>query len=143
MENPLVGTWSLLGWYNRTDDGEKLYPLGDDATGYIGYCPDGFVFVHIMASNRMNFVVNDPFGGSTTEDSLAFKSHITYAGRYEFQGHRVIHHVTQASCPNWIGTEQIRKVEFLGESLRLSATGATFQGYSATAIVDWERTTVS
>ena len=143
MENPLFGTWSLLGWYNQTDEGEKLYPLGDDATGYISYSSDGFVFVHIMASNRVNFAVNDPFGGSIPEDSRAFKSHITYAGRYEFQGHRVIHPATQASCPNWIGTEQIREVEFPGETLRLIAAGATFQGYSVTAFVDWERATTS
>ena len=136
---PLVGTWSLRSWYNQTEDGRRLFPFGEDATGYISYSPDGFVFVHLMTSRRVPFAVNDPFGGTLQEDSEAFKSHITYAGPYEYAGNRVIHRVTQASCPNWVGTEQIRQVEFVGEHLRLSAAGALLQGRQVTAYLDWQR----
>lgn len=135
----LVGTWSLLNWYNETQTGHRIYPLGNDATGYINYSPDGFVFVHMMAANRSLYAQNDPFGGTAKEDSAAIKSQITYAGTYELTGNQVIHHVTQSSCPNWIGTKQIRQVECMGENLRLSAAGATFQGETVTAYVDWER----
>lgn len=138
----LVGTWSLLGWYNETEDGRRLFPLGEDATGYISYTQDGFVFVHMMSSNRAFFAANDPFSGTAQEDSDAFKSQITYAGPYEHRGDHVIHRVTQASCPNWIGTEQVRKLEFIDQNLRLSAAGATFQGQKVTAFVDWQRATV-
>ena len=142
MENaPLVGTWSLCSWYNQTEDGRRLFPFGKDASGYISYSPDGFVFVHLMTSRRVPFAVNDPFGGTLQEDSDAFKSHITYAGRYEFTGDRVIHRVTQASCPNWVGTAQIRQVEFIGKDLRLSAAGALLGGYKVTACLDWQRAT--
>jgi hypothetical protein len=136
---PLIGTWSLLGWYNETEYGRKLYPLGEDATGYISYSQDGFVFVHMMAGSRATFTVNDPFGGTAQEDSDAFKSHITYAGQYSYQGTHVIHRVTQASCPNWIGTEQVRQIEFFDRRLRLSAADAMFQGQKVTAYVDWQR----
>jgi hypothetical protein len=139
---PLVGTWSLLSWYNETEDGRRLYPLGEDAIGYISYSQDGFVFVHMMAGNRAAFTVNDPFGGTVQEDSGAFKSQITYAGPYRFHGNHVIHRVTQASCPNWIGTEQVRQLEFIDKRLRLSAAGAMFQGLKVTAYVDWQRATV-
>lgn len=77
---PLVGTWSLLDRFNQTEDGRKLYPLGEDATEYISYSRDGFVFVHMMSNNRATFKANDPFGGTALKDSGAFKSHITYAG---------------------------------------------------------------
>lgn len=36
--NPLVGTWRLVSWENRSVvDGEVIYPLGEDAVGYIMY----------------------------------------------------------------------------------------------------------
>lgn len=135
----LVGTWSLLNWYNETGSGQRLHPLGEDATGYISYSQDGYDFVHMMARSRALFAVNDPFDGTIKEDSAAFKSQITYAGSYEFHGGHVIHRVTQASCPNWIGTEQVRQVEFIDKRLWLSAANASFQGQKVTAYVECER----
>ena len=140
VENtPLTGTWALVAWYNKTQDGKRIYPLGERATGYLSYSPDGFVFVHLSAADRSLYSVNDPFGGTAEEDAAAIKSQITYAGPYEFHGDHVIHRVTQSSCPNWVGTKQRRMVEFRGEGLRLSAQGALFQGEEVTAIVDWQR----
>jgi hypothetical protein len=138
---PLIGTWALVAWYNETEDGKRIYPLGERATGYISYSYDGFVFVHLSAADRPLYAVNDPFGGTAAEDAAAIKSQITYAGPFEFRGDHVIHRVTQSSCPNWVGTEQRPMVEFRGEGLRLSASGALFQGQQVTAIVDWQRAT--
>lgn len=139
IEHALIGTWSLIGWYNEAADASRIYPLGKDATGYISYSADGFVFVHMMAAQRTAFSVNDPFGGSKDETAAAFNSHITYAGRFTCAGSRVIHHVTQASCPSWIGSKQVRDVAFTDNCLRLSAAGAVFQGQNVTAYVDWKR----
>ncbi len=135
----LIGTWSLVAWYNETPDGERFYPLGEDATGYISYTADGFVFVQMTANHRAHYAKNDPFGGTPDEDSAAMKSQITYSGEFEYRGDVVVHHVTHASCPNWVGSDQFRYVEFVGDSLRLSATGAVFQGKEVTAYVDWKR----
>ena len=137
--NPLVGTWQLIHWYNVSDDGKNTYPLGEEATGYISYSADGFVFVHLMAANRLLYAVNDPFGGTPEEDTAAVKSHISYAGPYEYRGDVVTHKVTHASCPNWVGTEQVRQVRFDGDRLELSAAVAIFQGQAVTAYVLWER----
>jgi Lipocalin-like domain len=42
--NPLIGTWRLLSWQNRSvEDGQLSYPLGEDATGYIIYNEDGYI----------------------------------------------------------------------------------------------------
>ncbi|MEE9389264.1 MAG: lipocalin-like domain-containing protein [Paracoccaceae bacterium] len=139
ITTPLTGTWQLISWYNTHGDGHNSYPLGSDATGYISYSTDGFVFVHLMAANRALYSVNDPFSGSAAEDSSALKSHITYAGPYDFHGDHVIHNVTQSSCPNWVGTQQHRMVKFDGDTLILSAAGAQFQGQEVTAQVHWKR----
>lgn len=136
---PLTGTWALEAWYNETLDGKRIYPLGERATGYISYSPDGFVFVHLSAAERIPYAIDDPFGGTAAEDAAAIKSQITYAGPFEYFGDYVIHRVTQSSCPNWVGTEQRRTVELREETLELSAKGALFQGEQVTAVVRWRR----
>lgn len=140
FENPLVGTWTLVSWYNETAEGEKIYPFGDKPSGYISYSQDGFVFVHMAKPDRAIFVApDDPFGGTAAEDSEAFKSHITYAGPYNYQNDRVIHSVTHSFCPNWVGTQQVRDVAFVGDILRLSAKGLTIGGRLVDAYLDWRR----
>ncbi|SHG33331.1 lipocalin-like domain-containing protein [Cognatishimia maritima] len=136
---PLLGTWSLLSWYNVDETGEKTHPFGQDVSGFIHYSEDGHVFVHMMTNQRPPFESNDPFVASAEEYTNAFLSHISYAGRYTFSGTQVTHNVSQSSTPNWLGTEQVRHVEIDGDHLRLSARNADFQGKRVTAFVDWER----
>ena len=93
----------------------------------------------MTAANRQLYEKNDPFGGSETEDAAAIKSQITYAGPFTYTGADVVHRVTHSSCPNWVGTEQVRKIEFKEDQLVLSASGAMFQGKSVTAYVIWKR----
>ncbi|MEO1191351.1 MAG: lipocalin-like domain-containing protein [Pseudomonadota bacterium] len=135
----LLGTWSLVTWYNQTADGQKTYPLGRDAGGYISYTADGFVFVQVAASHRALYAVNNPLEGTTAEDSAAMKSLISYAGTYTVSGNHVIHRVTEASFPNWVGTEQVRTFDITGDRLRLSASGVVFQGQEVSSTVDWIR----
>lgn len=136
---PLTGTWTLVAWYNQAADGSRVYPFGEAATGYISYSPDGFVFVHLMAEVRAPFASGDPFGATLQEESDAMKTHISYAGRFTFAGSSITHHVTQSSIPNWVGTDQVRRVELEGDRLRLSATGMRFNGQDFTASLDWRR----
>ncbi|MEM1130940.1 MAG: lipocalin-like domain-containing protein [Pseudomonadota bacterium] len=136
---PLLGTWSLQSNYSETEDGQRFFPLGEDATGYISYSADGFVFVHLMAHGRRPFSRNDPFGGTEAEDSSAMKSHLSYAGTFEYNGAQVVHRVTHCSFPNWVGTEQVRQVALVDTRLRLSVSGVLVDGKSVTAVLDWER----
>jgi len=137
--SPVIGTWTLLSWYNENDAGERHYPFSESATGYISYSKDGFVFVHLTAPGRQDYKANDPFGGSLEEDSAAMKSQITYAGTYEFFGDRVVHHVVQASYPNWVGTKLERQADFIGGRLKLTAPGTFLNGQKVTACLEWGR----
>jgi hypothetical protein len=140
-DNPLIGTWQLVSWHNKHADGNKTYTLGKDAVGYLSYSPDGFVFVHLMAANRDAYLENDPFGGTLAEDSAAMKSQITYTGVFDYSGQQVVHTVTCASCPNWVGTKQVRDVKFQGAELILSAAGAQLDRGIVTAELLWKRAT--
>lgn len=139
MTSSILGTWRLLSWYNELEDGTRIYPLGEDATGFISYSSDGFVFVQMVAANRAHYSVNDPFGGSIEEDALAIKSQISYSGSFFERDSQVVHVVEAATCPNWVGTEQVRNVEFFDSKLVLSAQGAKFQGQTVTAYVHWQK----
>jgi len=49
-----------LAWENRSvEDAQVSYPLGKDATGYIMYNEDGYVFVAIMTLHRLRFAADD------------------------------------------------------------------------------------
>ena len=124
----------------QRDDGTRAYPFGQNPQGSISDSNDGFAFVHMAKAKPAAFAApNDPFGGSEAEDPAAFKSHLTSAGMYEHRGDQVIHSVTQSFCPNWIGTEQVRDVEFDGDLLRLSTKRITIAGQVVDAFLEWRR----
>jgi hypothetical protein len=137
--NPLIGTWRLLSWENRGIDGQVSYPFGQDAVGYIMYQQDGYMFVAIMRPHRAPFTVGDLLRGSTAEKVAAAESYVSYCGRYEFQGDKVIHHIELSLFPNWVGSDQERFVELTGDRLVLSTRPMVLDGKQQTAHLVWER----
>jgi hypothetical protein len=137
--NPLVGTWRLISWENRSVDGGISYPLGKDATGYIMYNPDGYMFVAIMRPDRAKFAAGDLLTGSTQEKAHAAETYVSYCGRYEFQGDTVVHHVDMSLFPNWVGVDQERVVEVRGDRVTLSTRPMLLGGLQRSAYLIWER----
>ena len=138
--NPLIGTWKLVSWENRSVvDGQVSYPLGKDAAGYIMYNQDGYMAVAIARPGRAKFAAGDLLGGSTEEKVQAANTYVSYCGRYEFRGDTVTHHVDLSLFPNWVGVEQERLVEFRGNRLTLSTRPILLGGIQRTAHLIWER----
>jgi Lipocalin-like domain len=137
--NPLIGTWRLISWENRSVDGRVSYPLGRDAVGYIMYNQDGYMSVAITRPNRAKFAAGDLLGGSTEEKAQAADTYVSYCGQYEFRGDTVVHHVDLSLFPNWVGVEQERLVEIMGNRLTLSTRPILLRGEQQTAHLVWER----
>jgi hypothetical protein len=138
--NPLIGTWRLISWENRSlVDGQISYPLGEDATGYIMYNDDGYMFVAIMGSNRLRFAADDLLSATKEEEAQAEETYVTYCGRYEFHGETVIHHVELSLFPNWVGSKQERLVEVRGNRMTLSKRPILLRGIRQRAHLIWER----
>jgi hypothetical protein len=137
--NPLVGTWRLISWENRTVDGEISHPLGENASGYIAYTDDGYVFVAIMSPARVPFVAGDLLSGSRAEKASAAETYVSYCGRYDFRGDTVTHHVELSLFPNWVGVAQERLVKTSGDRLVLSTRPLLLEGRQQTAHLLWER----
>jgi hypothetical protein len=137
--NPLIGTWRLISWENRSLDGQISYPLGKDAVGYIIYNQDGYMFVAIMRPDRATFAAGDLLSGSIEEKAYAAGTYVSYCGRYEFRGDTVIHHVDLSLFPNWVGVDQERLVEVRGDRLTLSSRPILLGGMQQSAHLIWER----
>ena len=142
--NPLIGTWRLVSWENRSvEDDEVSYPLGKDAEGYIMYNPDGYMFVAIMSPYRINFAGGDLLSGTPEEEAKAEETFLSYCGPYDFRGDTVIHHIEISSFPNWSGVDEERLIELGGNRVKLSTHPILIQGKQQTAHLIWERVSTS
>ena len=137
--NPLIGTWRLLSWENRNvDDGEVSYPLGKDTVGYIMYGQDGYMSIAIMSPDRPKFAAGDLLSGGAEERARAVGTYVSYCGQYEFLGDTVVHRVELSLFPNWVGVEQERLVEVMGDRLTLSTRPILLGGVQRSAHLIWE-----
>jgi hypothetical protein len=118
--NPLVGGWRLLRWEIGYGDGRPAtLPYGADAVGLIVYAPDGFMSASIARCGRGRLSSDSVRTAPEPERLAAFESYFHYAGPYKLKrdpalptGMQVVHRVTMALNPNFVGTEQVRDVEF-------------------------------
>ena len=141
-ENRIVGAWKLISYEGHTDD-EIFYPLGKDAFGYIMYTQDGYMSVTMCSLNRDSFSSEDLTGGTSAEKLQAARTYISYCGRYQLLGDRVIHKIEAALFPNRVGTEQVRYTEFEGEILTLSTDPMLMAGKMRSGKIVWERVSLT
>jgi Lipocalin-like domain len=131
MNNPLLGAWTLLRWSTAYSDGRPdTYPYGENATGLICYTADGHMSASIARAGRPRLSSESVRSAPVEERLAAFESFFQYAGPFELRqgpelptGQQVIHHVAMALNPNFVGTQQVRHIEFDAEGvLTLSAS---------------------
>ena len=140
--NPLVGTWRLMSFHTKASDGQINYLWGRDVTGFITYTAQGRVSVTITRADRPRAATEDMLALAVAEKAAAYDTCIAYAGTYEFQGDRVIHHVQVSLFPNWAGGDQVRLVELEGDRLSLSTPPMPVSGVMRTGHLVWERVAV-
>src|SRR4051794_30715284 len=78
----LIGTWRVLSFELRSDDGGTNYPFGPDPQGYLMYTPDGFMSWAVMRADRARFSTDDLLAGTIEEKIAAAETYIAYCGRY-------------------------------------------------------------
>lgn len=96
--------------------------------------------VSFMSANRPKIVSARSIRGGTTEEKIAaYDTYLSYCGKYEVQGNKVIHHIEVSLFPNWSGVDQVRFFEFDGNRLSLSTPPLLLAGKQKTAQLIWER----
>jgi len=139
MAERFVGTWRLVSYEFRAADGQVSYPYGRDLMGYLLYNEDGYMSGVLMGANRRPFAVRDLLGGTTEEKVAAADTYVSYCGKYEVQGDKVIHHIELSFFPNWTGVDQERFFEFEHDRLTLSTVPLLIGGTQGRAYLIWER----
>jgi hypothetical protein len=132
--NPLLGTWHLVRWDITYGDGRApTLPYGDDATGLILYTHDGQMSACIGRAGRPPLSSASVRSAPEAERLAAFESWFQYAGPYRLQhtaegALQVVHTVTHALNPNFVGTEQVRNVAFDATGLLTLSASDTVPG---------------
>ena len=127
-DNPLLGTWHLVRWEITYGDGRApTLPYGAQASGMICYTGDGNMSACIARGGRTRLSSDSVRSAPLAERLAAFESFFQYAGPYAIQGEpgkqQVVHSVTHALNPNFVGTRQVRNMAFGTDgNLTLSAS---------------------
>jgi hypothetical protein len=128
QDNPLLGTWHLVRWEIAYGDGRPVtLPYGDKATGLIIYTTDGTMSACIARGGRTRLSSDSVRSAPESERLAAFESYFQYAGPYAIRvkegQQQVVHSVTQSLNPNFVGTQQVRNMDFSADGgLTLSAS---------------------
>jgi hypothetical protein len=138
-EDPFVGAWALVSFEVRSANGAVTYPFGHDVRGYIIYSRDGYMSVAFMSAGRARCESEDMRASTVEEKVSAMDTYLSYCGRYEIRGDKIVHHIEVSLFPNWTGQDQERFYRFDGDQLTLSTSPMLIGGMEQTAHLIWRR----
>jgi len=136
-DEKFIGAWKLISVETRDENGE-LFRRGH-RTGYLIYSREGYVSVAFMKEGRPIFASGDVRGGTVEEKMTAVEGYVSYCGRFEVKGDKVIHQIEVSLFPNWVGVSQERIYEFEEDRLTLSTPLMLTGGRQLSTHVIWER----
>lgn len=134
LSEKIVGAWELVEQVSYKSNGEKHYPLGKDAKGFIMYTNDGYMSAHLMALNRPKYSTGEPYKGTIEEMAAAAEGYMAYAGIYEVDDENNIlhHHATVSMNPTWVDVVQVRKIKFENDLMYITTADNS-------ALIVWKR----
>ena len=114
----ILGTWRLVHSIEVGPNGEKHYPFGEDAIGYITYAESGVMAVQITKKVR-------PKGGP--EPVAGKKDYLAYFGQYRLDiENAVVHHELEGQLfPGDHPNDLKRKYHFFEDKLSLKPDDGT------------------
>lgn len=127
INQKIIGTWNLVYSIEIDAAGNKIYPFGDDAIGYIMYDKLGNMAVQICRKERKLFNSKNLTSSTSKELSLIPKDYLAYFGRYEIdtKSEVVRHFVNGHLFPNDVGKILERKYYFFDDKMSLKPWDGT------------------
>ncbi len=135
----LVGTWFLESWETRYEDGCLIYPMGENALGFLIYSADGYIAATLSRRERSPFHTGEMLTADVEEKVQGWDSYFSYVGRYSIAGDRVTHHIEAAQYPNWVGDDQVRIVALDDNRLELATPMQVARRGRQTSHLIWSR----
>ena len=139
--NQFVGSWRLVSSEGRSSDGSVTYDWGKEPIGRAMFDDAGRLSLHLVRPNRRNFQSGDFLRPAPDELTEAFSGYFGYFGSYTVDEDEgvVTFHVDGAAYPNYIGTDQVRNYEIVGNQLILTTPPERAGGVDVVYVVTWER----
>ena len=138
-DKTLVGTWNLNSFHLVDSDGNRQAILGENPKGRINYSKGGYFSAHIMGENRPTSGFPLHTLASDEEKIAGFDSYTGYCGKYHYTEGQVIHHVEIGHYQDWVGSDQVRYVEWNGDILILSTPKFETPEGDVVFTISWER----
>ena len=123
----LTGDWELVEWTASVGD-TVTRPFGGDVIGRLSYTPGGRMWAALARRDRPHLGTTTFAAAAADQRAASSRSFLAYSGRYEVDGDVVVHHVDVSLFPDWIGGEQVRRIEWDGDELVLSSPPETTTG---------------
>ncbi len=134
IREQLAGCWRLVGYeVTAAEGGETDRPLGNNPLGTILYTPDGYMSAQLARPG--------PYDHDDQEPDAYY---IAYSGPYDVdeQAGTVAHQVQVSLIPSWLGTTQIRQVQFPERGTLVLSTSdhsPPRDGVRTTTTISWSR----
>lgn len=130
FKEQVTGTWELLEYTHEDKNGERYYPFGKDAIGYLIYTEDGYMSATLSTNDRsqMNYTVTgDLHTGTEEEMAKAASTYHAYTGKYEVdeENQTVYHHMEMSLVPNRIGQIQDRVIQINGNEITITSASTS------------------
>jgi hypothetical protein len=135
----LAGAWKPVSYELRYANGETVYPLDREPSGYPMYSADGHMCGAMMSSDTPRFAGDNFQKGNPEDHVTAARTYPSYFGPYEVPGDRMVHRVEISLFPNLVDAARDRNIELTGDWLTLSAPIAS-RGRRGRVEVHWRRT---
>jgi Lipocalin-like domain len=131
---PQLGSWVLLSMETQDPQtNQKSNLLGVHPGGYLSYGSDCRMYVILVKESRAHpaeLLATDP------ESVGLYRGMISYAGTYEVDGSKIIHHIQVSWNQAWTGTTQTQQFNVDGSTLFLRT------GLSKNPLTEKESSTV-
>lgn len=137
----LVGSWSLVKWWNVADDGHEMPPPieGENMRGLLMFDASGH-FSLVIASDRPKWKSVDRMDGSPEENTAAARGTLAYFGTFSIDGPgQLTLRVERSLHPNISGTDQKRYISLSGDELRMNSPPFKYPKGTFTGYFIWRR----
>ena len=139
-KSAIVGTWRVTSFSILIlDTKEVSRPYGENPIGVIQYSPGGHMVVFLQTGNPKKPTAF-PFSDS---DRAEIHKGIfgAYTGTYSVDGNKVTHHIVASWRPDWIGGDQVRYTEIIGNKLTIKTAPliSALSGKQSVATLTFER----
>ncbi|MFV0436091.1 MAG: lipocalin-like domain-containing protein [Desulfopila sp.] len=134
LQDRLIGTWQLVKYTMKDEQGKEYFPLGKDCEGFLIYTADGFVSAQLTASGRPVYQSGDLHKGTPEEMAAAAAGYMAYAGWYRVDEEKqtLTHQMKVSMNPTWLGQIQERYLAIEGDMVSITAAVNT-------AVLVWKK----